>query len=62
MSRFTKIKRKRLKVRMGPSLSPKKAAEVIAFVETYRDRRPGRKISIDQAYGELEKDGCLIWI
>jgi len=59
MSRFRKIKRKRLKLSKRDYLECEEVAHIIALVEGYRDRRPGKKISIDQAYIELEKKGML---
>jgi len=59
MSRFKKIKRKKPKLSKADFLECEDIAHVIALVEIYRHERPGKKISIDQAYSELEAKGIL---
>jgi hypothetical protein len=59
MSIFRKIKKKRDKVKKRDREAAHEVAAIIALVENYREKRPGDKISIDQAYIELEKLGFL---
>jgi len=59
MSRFRKIKRKKVKIPKKEHLELINQATVIALVEKYRDRSLPEKVSIDRAYDELIEAGVL---
>jgi len=59
MSRFKKIKKKRLKFKAAQRLGLKEDAAFIKFVDDYRRSRPEGLISVDQACRELEEKGYL---